>query len=237
MQTEKRLYLIPSTLGDSALNRVIPDYNLEIIQSLDHFVVEEERSARRFLIRCGYKKEISGIRFFILNEHTDERDIPSILKESGDNNVGLLSEAGLPAVADPGSLLVREAHRLNITVIPLTGPSSLMLALMASGLNGQLFSFNGYLPVKPEDRTAKIRFYEKRSEIDNQSQIFIEAPYRNNQLMGAFLSVLKSSTLLCVAMNLSLPDEWIRTRNVGEWTKKTPPDLHKKPAVFIIQAG
>jgi len=231
----KKLFLIPATLGESEITRVIPGYNIEIIHSLSHFVVEEERSARRFLIRCGYKN-ISDVHFYILNEHTADTEIPSILKLSDEASLGLLSEAGLPAVADPGAMLVREAYRLNITVIPLAGPSSLMLALMASGLNGQNFAFNGYLPVKANERTSKIRFYENRSETDHQSQIFIEAPYRNNQLAGALLATLKPLTSLCIALNLTLPGEWIRTCTVREWRQNPPPDMHKKPAVFVIQA-
>lgn len=236
-ENKKTLFLIPTTLGATEVSRVIPGYNLKIIQSLHNFVVEEERSARRFLKVCGYKGDISEVSLFVLNEHSADTDIPAIFTESGNEDIGLMSEAGLPAVADPGASLVREAYRLNIKVVPLSGPSSLMLALMASGLNGQQFSFNGYLPVKPPMRSSRIRYFEKRSETEHQSQIFIEAPYRNNQLANAFISDLKSSTFLCIAMNLSFPDEWIKTGTIAEWRKNPPPDLHKKPAVFIIQAG
>lgn len=233
---ERKLYLIPSVLGNSGIQRVIPDFNLEVIKLLKHFVVEEERSARRFLIQCGLKEEINNISFYLLNEHTAEMDIIPIFEQCGDNDIGLLSDAGLPAVADPGAMLVQAALKLGIKIIPLVGPSSLMMALMASGLNGQQFAFNGYLPVKPEDRNSRIRFLEKRSETDHQSQLFIEAPYRNDQLFAALLLNLKPSTRLCVAINLSLPGEWIMTRTIGEWKKSTVPDLKKQPAVFILQA-
>lgn len=235
-EKERLLYLVPSTLGDSSIGQVIPAYNLEIIQSLSHFVVEEVKTARRFLIRCGYKQDFETVHFYTLNEHTHALDIPSFFIDSGNANLGLISEAGLPAIADPGALLVEEAYKLNIRVIPLAGPSSILMALMASGLNGQQFAFNGYLPVKSQERHARIKFYEKRSESEHQSQLFIEAPYRNNQLTQAFLETCKPGTRLCIAVNLTLPDEWIRTRTIGEWRQQIHPDLKRKPAVFILLA-
>ena len=236
IRPERKLYLIPSTLGDTEITKVIPAYNLSVINSLTHFVVEEERTARRFLIRCGYTADISTVQFFLLNEHTPALEIPLIFAGTGASDLGLISEAGLPGVADPGALLVEEAHRTNITVVPLAGPSSLLIALMASGLNGQQFSFNGYLPVKPHERSPRIRFFEKRSETENQSQIFIEAPYRNNQLVEALLSNLKNSTRLCIAVNLTLDGEWIRTKTIRDWKLIPPPDLKRQPAVFIFLA-
>jgi 16S rRNA (cytidine1402-2'-O)-methyltransferase len=233
---EKRLYLIPSTLGDSALNQVIPDYNLEIIKSLRHFVVEEEKTARRFLIRCGYLPPFDAVKFYTLNEHTRELEIPEIYTDSGESDLGMISEAGVPAIADPGALLVEYAYRLNIKVVPLSGPSSLVLALMASGLNGQHFAFNGYLPVKGPERSSRIKFIEKRSESEGQSQLFIEAPYRNNQLIMALLETCKPTTRLCIAVNLTLGEEWIRTKTIREWRQQAPPDLKRQPAVFILQA-
>ncbi len=167
MNTQRNLYLIPSTLGDTPAQQVMPSPNFDIIRSLDHFVVEELRTARRFLVRCGYAKPIDSVQFFLLNEHTPDQDVPAFFSAAGYGNMGLISEAGLPAVADPGSVLVREAYKLNYKVIPLVGPSSIMLALMASGLNGQNFAFNGYLPVKNPERASRIRFLEKRSESDN----------------------------------------------------------------------
>jgi len=232
---ERRLYLIPSTLGESAITRVLPPFNLDVIKSLNHFVVEEEKTARRFLIRCGYKSELNAVHFYMLNEHTNASDIPSIFSDSETSDLGMISEAGVPGVADPGALLVEEAFRLNIRVIPLAGPSSLILALMASGLNGQQFAFNGYLPVKSQERNARIRFYEKRSESEGQSQLFIEAPYRNNQLIQALLENCRSGTRLCIAVNLTLPGEWIRTKTIREWRLQPPPDLKRQPAVFILQ--
>jgi 16S rRNA (cytidine1402-2'-O)-methyltransferase len=236
-QSLRCLYLIPSFLGESPSNNVLPSANTDIIRSLDHFVVEEERTARRFLIRCGYDKPIGSVNFYKLNEHTPAHDIPGIFALSGGANLGLISEAGLPAIADPGSALVEEAYRQDILVIPLVGPSSLMLALMASGLNGQNFAFIGYLPIKNPDRSNKIRFIEKRSESEKQAQIFIEAPYRNNQLINNLLEVCKPGTRLCIAANLTLPDEWIRTKMIREWKAIQSPDLHRQPAVFILQGG
>lgn len=235
-EQQRKLYLIPSTLGNPDIVRVIPPFNIAIISTLEHFVVEDERSARRFLIHCGYKGDIQSIHFHTLNEHTAKLDVPAIFRDSGTADLGMISEAGLPAVADPGAQLVEEAYRLNIKVIPLSGPSSLMLALMASGLNGQHFAFNGYLPVKGPERAAKIKLLEKRSEMEKQTQLFIEAPYRNNQLAEAFLSTCKPSTQLCIAMNLTLGDEWVQTLTISEWRKNPLPDLKKKPAVFLLQA-
>ena len=231
---KRKLYLIPAPLGESPVGQVIPAGNLEIIQQLGHFVVEEEKTARRFLIRCGFKSKLESARFYILNEHTDGQVIPAIFADAGEADLGLISEAGLPAVADPGAKLVETAYRLNFRVIPLAGPSSLMLALMASGLNGQSFAFNGYLPVKPAERTNRIRFYEKRSENEQQTQLFIEAPYRNNQLLEALLKSCKDSTRLCIAVNLTLHGEWISTKTIGEWRGQPAPDLNRQPAVFLL---
>jgi 16S rRNA (cytidine1402-2'-O)-methyltransferase len=236
MNAQCNLYLIPSTLGDTPALQVLPSSNLDIIRSLDHFVVEELRTARRFLVRCGYAKPIDSVQFYLLNEHTPEKDVPSFFAGAANNHIGLISEAGLPAVADPGSVLVREAYKLNYKVIPLVGPSSIMLALMASGLNGQNFAFNGYLPVKNPERASRIRFLEKRSESERQSQIFIETPYRNHHLIETLLEVCRPMTRLCIAANITLENEWICTRHIQEWKKQPPPDLKKQPAVFILQS-
>ena len=232
----RNLYLLPSLLGETPPEKVLPHENLEIIRSLDHFIVEEERTARRFLIRCGYDKPLDSVIFYVLNEHTPVQEIPVLFSASGESHLGLLSEAGVPAVADPGSALVEEAHKLGIRVIPLVGPSSIIMALMASGLNGQNFTFNGYLPVKNPARVNRIRQIEKRSEVENQSQVFIEAPYRNNQLVGALIEVCKPGTRLCIASNITLPDEWIRTKKIRDWKNLPPPDLKRQPSVFILQA-
>jgi 16S rRNA (cytidine1402-2'-O)-methyltransferase len=236
MNSQPILYLIPSTLGDTPALQVLPSPNLDIIRSLDHFVVEELRTARRFLVRCGYAKPIDSVQFYLLNEHTAEQEVPAFFSGAGYSNLGMISEAGLPAVADPGSVLVREAYKLNYKVIPLVGPSSVMLALMASGLNGQNFAFNGYLPVKNPERASRIRFLEKRSESEMQSQIFIETPYRNHHLIETLLEVCKPMTRLCIAANITLENEWICTKKIQEWKTQPPPDLKKQPAVFILQS-
>jgi 16S rRNA (cytidine1402-2'-O)-methyltransferase len=236
MNASRNLYLIPSTLGDTSAQQVLPAPNFDIIRSLDHFVVEELRTARRFLVRCGYGKPIDTVQFYLLNEHTPEQDVPAFFSTAGYGNMGLISEAGLPAVADPGSVLVREAYKLDYRVIPLVGPSSIMLALMASGLNGQNFAFNGYLPVKNPERATRIRFLEKRSESEMQSQIFIETPYRNHHLIETLLEVCKPTTRLCIAANITLENEWICTKRIQEWKEQPPPDLKKQPAVFILQS-
>jgi 16S rRNA (cytidine1402-2'-O)-methyltransferase len=228
------LYLIPSTLGDTIPQEVISPKALQILKALDHFIVEEERTARRFLIKAGIDKPVDSLTFFILNEHTGKDKLASFFDHSGNLDLGLLSEAGVPAVADPGTDLIRMAHRKGFKVVPLVGPSSVLLAVMASGLNGQQFAFNGYLPVKTNDRIARIRFLEKRSLQEKQSQVFIEAPYRNNQLMQSILENCSPETWVCIASNLTLENEWISTRPVAEW-KKEIPDLNKQPTVFIMQ--
>lgn len=229
-----KLYLIPSPLGEGAVADALPPRNIYIIESLKHFVVEEITTARRFLSRCGLKGMIETLNFYELNEHTDPKvgaGYVSLLLEG--NDVGLISEAGLPAVADPGSILVAAAHREDIQVIPLVGPSSLMMALMSSGLQGQNFAFNGYLPVKEEARKSKLRFYEAHSRKMNQSQIFIETPYRNDALFASILETCSPSTMLTVAADISLPAEFIRTMPVGLW-RKSGMKIGKRPCVFII---
>jgi 16S rRNA (cytidine1402-2'-O)-methyltransferase len=228
------IYLIPTTLGDQSPQQVIPSWTLQVIKTLAHFVVEEERTARRFLIRAGIEKPLDSLHFHILNEHTPVDTQALIFKHADNEDIGLLSEAGAPAVADPGSDFIRLAHQSNYRIIPLVGPSSVILAVMASGLNGQNFAFCGYLPVKPYERAARIRFLEKRSQREKQSQVFIEAPYRNNQLIQAILDTCANSTSLCLAVNITLENEWIRTRTIAEW-KENIPQLHKQPAVFILQ--
>ena len=229
-----KLYLIPSPLGEGAVADALPPRNIYIIESLKHFVVEEITTARRFLSRCGLKGRIETLNFYELNEHTDPKvgaGYVSLLLEG--NDVGLISEAGLPAVADPGSILVAAAHREDIQVIPLVGPSSLMMALMSSGLQGQNFAFNGYLPVKEEARKSKLRFYEAHSRKMNQSQIFIETPSRNDALFASILETCSPSTMLTVAADISLPAEFIRTMPVGLW-RKSGMKIGKRPCVFII---
>jgi 16S rRNA (cytidine1402-2'-O)-methyltransferase len=231
-----KVYLIPNTLGDSRPGDVIPAGVIEILHSLDHFIVENIRNARRFLVKTGYPRTIDNIIFFELNKHTPESDIPGFLFpcEQG-KDIGLLSEAGVPAIADPGAAIVEIAHRKGIRVVPLTGPSSILMALMASGFNGQSFSFRGYLPVDKQELSTALKDLEARSKRENQTQIFIETPYRNMRLLEEILSVCKPGTKLCIAKNLTTDAESIEVRSIGEW-KKSKTDLDKQPAVFLIQA-
>ena len=229
-----KLYLIPTPLGEGDPAQVLPVSVLEIIPTLTCFVVEEVRTARRFLSAAGLKGHIADLEFHELNEHTDPRQVEELAGLFADGrNVGLLSEAGLPAVADPGALLVALCHRHGIEVVPLVGPSSLMMALMASGLNGQSFAFVGYIPAKTEERRAALRNLEKRSASARQSQILIETPYRNDSLMADMLGCLAGSTRLCVAANLTCPDQFICTRTVAQW-KQHPVTIGKRPCVFVL---
>ena len=229
-----KLYLIPTPLGEGDPARVLPASVLEVIPTLDCFVVEELRTARRFLSAAGLKGHIDGLEFHELNEHTRPQEVEAFAKlfEKG-RCVGLLSEAGLPAVADPGALLVALCHRHGIEVVPLVGPSSLMLALMASGLNGQSFAFVGYIPAKTEERRSAIKTLEKRSAAARQTQILIETPYRNDSLLADLLACLNGHTRVCVAANLTCPDQFIQTRTVAEW-KSNPITIGKRPCVFLI---
>lgn len=235
-QNKGRLLLIPSPIGDNAPEDVIPGAVLEVLQKTRVFVVEDTRSARRYLSRAGLKGHIDGIEFYELNEHTREEDIDGYIRLfDGGTDVGLVSEAGLPAVADPGARLVDLAHRHGIQVIPFVGPSSLMLALMASGMNGQSFSFWGYLPVKPDERRSRLRALEKLSSSTGQTQIFIETPYRNDSMMKDILSCCREDTKVCIAAGLTMPDAFIRTLRVREW-KRTGVTIGKRPCVFLLLA-
>ena len=229
------LYLIPVTLGNNDdMERVIPAYNHKILHDLRFFIVENVRSARRFIRKTGHPSSIEAMRFFELNKHTRMEDAASFLQplEKGEN-MGLLSDAGTPAVADPGAVVVNLAHRKNIRVVPLSGPNSIILALMSSGFNGQQFCFHGYLPIDAPARAKKIRELEQEAWKKNTSQIFIETPYRNNKMLESLLRACKPQTLLCVACNLTLPDESVETRSIAAWKKETA-DFNKKPAVFIL---
>ncbi|HCT93814.1 MAG: SAM-dependent methyltransferase [Bacteroidetes bacterium GWE2_39_28] len=229
-----RLFLIPAPLGDGHISDVIPAGTIEAISSLTHFAVEEFRSARRYLSKAGFKGRIDSLQFFLLNEHTKAEETFEIIEllNSG-TDVGLISEAGLPAVADPGSNLVESAHRHNIEVKPLTGPSSIFLALMASGKNGQNFAFIGYLPAKTEERRLKIKELEKFASRSGQSQIMIETPYRNDSLLSDFLQICSDSTMLTIASEITCENQFIKTKSIGEW-KRHKPELNKKPCVFIL---
>ena len=231
-----KLYLIPSPLGDYAPADVIPAPVLDRIAQIRTYVVEETRTARRYLSAAGWKGHVGELTFHELNEHTDPQAVEGYLSLFGDGtDVGLISEAGLPAVADPGALLVALCHRHGIEVVPMVGPSSLMLALMGSGLNGQSFAFCGYVPAKTDERRAALRAIEKRSAAGRQTQILIETPYRNDALLADILSVCSDRTRVCVAADLTLPDAFIRTRTVAAW-KKDKPLIGKRPCVFLILA-
>ena len=232
--TYGKLYLIPTPLGDGSPADVLPAPVLDILPTLDRFVVEETRTARRFLSQAGLKGHIGELEFHELNEHTQPAQVEAFLPLFADgHDVGLLSEAGLPAVADPGALLVALCHRHGIEVVPLVGPSSLMLALMASGLNGQSFAFAGYIPAKTEERRSALRNLEKRSSQYRQTQILIETPYRNDALFADMLQCLNARTELCVAAGITCPDQFICTRMVAQW-KAAPVNIGKRPCVFLL---
>ena len=233
--TSGKLYLIPSPLGEYDPALVIPGPVLERLKTLQTFVVEEVRTARRYLSAAGLKGHIGELEFHTLNEHTTQAEVEALGALFSRGDVGLISEAGLPAVADPGAQLVALCHRRGIEVIPLVGPSSLMLALMASGLDGQRFAFRGYLPAKTDERRAAIRLLEKDSAIRHETQILIETPYRNDALLGALVSICRGTTRITVAADITLPSAFIRTRTAAEW-KQNLPVIGKRPCVFLVLA-
>ena len=229
-----RLVLIPSPLGDNEPAEVIPAGVLSMLPSITTYVVEAVRTARRYLSAAGLKGHVQDLEFHELNEHTTPEEVEALMKLFEDGrDVGLITEAGLPAVADPGAQLVRLCHRHGVEVVPMSGPSSLMLALMASGLNGQSFAFLGYLPAKTEERRQALRSIEKHSSTARQTKIFIETPYRNDSLLADILSVCRADTEVCIAANITMPDAFIRTKTAGEW-KKSVPTIGKRPCVFLI---
>ena len=229
-----KIYLIPVTLGGEDFKDVIPEKAIEITRRLRYFVVEDIRSARRYLRLIDRTFPIDETVFFELNEHTGESDISHFLGPViNGSDIGLMSEAGLPGIADPGAKLVSLAHRKKITVTPLSGPSSIIMALISSGMNGQNFSFNGYLPVKPAERAAKLRELEKKAQ-EGYAQIFMETPYRNQKMMECILETCKNDSLLCIAADITLPSESIITMRISEW-KINIPDLNKRLAVFVLQ--
>lgn len=231
------LYMIPCPISDSTeVYDVIPAANGRIIDSLDYFIVENVRSARRFLSKAKIARRIDDLEFVELNEHTVagiaiEQMIKPIVEG---RSAGVISEAGVPGVADPGALVVEACHRKGIRVVPLVGPSSILLALMASGLNGQSFAFNGYLPVKPPERAKALKVLERKAQQEHQSQIFIEAPYRNVKLMEQMLQVCGAETRLTVACDITSPEEFISTRTISQWRKYNMPEIAKRPTIFII---
>ncbi len=230
-----KLYLIPAPLGDNLVEEVIPAHVLKIACSLKCFVVEEVRTARRFLSKYGQKGHIDELDFHELNEHTSQEEVVTLLGLFTSGDVGLMSEAGLPAVADPGARLVKLCHENDIEVVPLVGPSSLMMALMGSGLNGQCFEFCGYIPAKPEQRKQTLKTLEKQSRSASRSEIIIETPYRNDTLFSDMIETLSPDTQLCIAADISLETQFIKTRKVSEW-RKSPISIGKRPCVFILLA-
>lgn len=231
------LYLIPVLLGEAPLEEAIPPYNIEVVSRLKYFIVENLRSARRFLKKCNPAIDIDALTFFELNKQTDRNRIGNYLlpMKSGES-VGVISEAGCPAVADPGAEVVAIAQQEGHKVIPLVGPSSILMALMASGFNGQSFAFHGYLPIDAGERVKKLKQLEARAYSEDQTQLFIETPYRNQKLAEDILQQCNPRTRLCIAMNISLPDAFIVTRSVKAWKGRLP-DMHKKPTVFLIYKG
>ncbi len=231
------LYLIPCPIGEqSDPYTVLPSANSEVINSLDYFIVENTRSARRFLSKAKISRPIDTLEFCELNEHSIagreiEQMVEPILKG---RSAGVISEAGVPGVADPGALVVEMCHRKGVKVVPLVGPSSIIMAMMASGLNGQSFAFNGYLPIKPPERAKAIKNFERRAHNEGQSQLFIEAPYRNVKLVEQLFATLNSETKLTIAMDITSPEEYIRTLEIKQWRATQLPEMNKRPAIFII---
>jgi 16S rRNA (cytidine1402-2'-O)-methyltransferase len=228
------LYLIPTTLGDQKVQSVIPNANSLIVKNIRYFIVENIRTARRYIKKTDPNINIEELNFNELNEHTHKQGLEELLTPLFNGfDVGIISEAGCPGIADPGADLVRLAHEKNIRVIPLVGPSSVLLSLMASGMNGQNFAFIGYLPVKRHERIKVIHEIEKKSAMEKQTQIFIEAPYRNFQLVNDLLNTLSDNTRLCIAVDLTLENEFIQTKTIASW-KKGVPDINKRPTIFLI---
>lgn len=228
-----KLFLIPTTLGDTPVNMVIPQYIQELIPTIKHFIVENIRTARRFLKKVDSEINIDELYFYELNKHSSPNEISGYLNAIKEFDIGIISEAGCPGVADPGADVVKLAHEKNIQVVPLVGPSSILMSLMASGFNGQNFAFNGYLPIKANERAKKIKQMDTRSLSENQTQIFIEAPYRNNKLIEDLISNCSDGTKLCIAVDITTESEFIKTLPVKSW-KGMDVDLHKKPAIFLI---
>lgn len=229
------LYLIPCTLGDTPAEQVLPQHVIDVARKLRHFVVEQPKAARQFLSALKPEQPIQTLHFSSLNEHTEPKELAGLLAPllSG-QDVGIISEAGCPGIADPGADLVNLAHRHDIRVVPLVGPSSILLALMASGLNGQCFAFHGYLPIENAERKAAIMALEAESTRRRQTQLFIETPYRNEKMFGALLANCRPQTQLCVATDITLPGEQIRTRSIAQWKLQLAPQLNKRPSLFLL---
>lgn len=229
-----KLYLIPTTLGDTSIERVLPPDLTQLISSIPVFIVENIRTARRFLKKVNPAIVIDDLLFFELNQHTEKKEISRFLEPNQKGlDIGIISEAGCPGVADPGADVVKIAHSKNIQVVPLVGPSSILLALMASGMSGQNFAFNGYLPIKNPEKSQQIKILEKRMQTEGQTQIFIETPYRNAQFLDELLRNCDPQTMLCIAADITLDTEFILSKPVSYW-KTHIPDIQKRPAIFMI---
>jgi len=229
-----KLFLIPTTLGDTSIERVLPPDLSQIISSIPVFIVENLRTARRFLKKVNPAIVIDDLTFFELNQHTDKKEISRFLEPNRHGfDIGIISEAGCPGIADPGAEVVKIAHIRNIQVVPLVGPSSILLALMASGMSGQNFAFNGYLPIRNPEKSLQIKLLEKRMQTEGQTQIFIETPYRNIQLLDELLKNCDAATMLCIAVDITLDTEFILSKPVSYW-KTNIPDIQKRPAIFMI---
>ncbi|MBP3243505.1 MAG: SAM-dependent methyltransferase [Bacteroidaceae bacterium] len=235
---ENALYLLPVTLGDTEIDNVLPSYNREIIRQIKFFIVENVRSARRFLKKVDRDINIDELTFYLMDKHTDAAKMASYLKPLEEGNaMGVISEAGCPAVADPGADVVAVAQRKNLRVIPMVGPSSIIMSVMGSGFNGQSFAFNGYLPIEPAERTKRIKQLETRAYTEDQTQLFIETPYRNHKMLEELLRTCKPSTRLCIASGITCAEEYIHTHTIAEWKKIKLHDLSKIPTIFLIYKG
>ena len=235
--TTGTLYLVPCTLGDTPAEQVLPQHVIDIARNLKHFVVEQPKTARQFLSALKPEHPIQSLHFATLNEHTESRELAEMLIPLlAGEDVGIISEAGCPGIADPGADLVNLAHRHNIRVVPLVGPSSILLALMASGLNGQCFAFHGYLPIEESERKKAISALEIESARRKQTQMFIETPYRNEKMFGALITHCRPQTRLCVATDITLPGETILTRSISQWKSHPMPQMNKRPSLFLLLA-
>lgn len=232
------LYLLPCTLGDTPAQQVLPQHVITIARSLSYFVVEQAKTARQFLSALKHEQAIQSLHFSTLNEHTAAQDVAALLTPLlQGHDVAIISEAGCPGIADPGALLVDLAHRKGIKVVPLVGPSSILLSLMASGLNGQCFAFHGYLPIEEQERKKMLARLEDESSKRQQTQLFIETPYRNDKLFASLLNHCAATTRLCIACDITLPTEQIQTRSIAQWKKAPPPALNKRPSLFLFLAA
>lgn len=227
--------MIPCPIGETEPYDVLPTYNKGVIESIEHYVVENLRSGRRFLSAAEVGRPINELHFAELNHHTEPHEMDRLIKPLLEGkDMGMISEAGVPGVADPGAELAMLAHRHGIRVVPLVGPSSILMALMASGLNGQSFAFNGYLPIQKNERVRAIKHFERRAKSENQTQIFIEAPYRNIRLFDDMIESCHPKTLLTVAIDITSPTEYIKTATISDWRQIEQPEMHKVPAIFMI---